>query len=253
MADNVSSKVIDKSKDEDYPFRKRVIDYRKFIKFYFIPILSVLIFLVIVVFTVVPSVVDMLEGLDEVKQLEAKSDELDKRIARLEQLQEQEQTNRAILDKVNVLIPSEQSQVVLFRQKVANLGKDQGLDVDSLRAGESILDDNNQSELETQQDQAFNLIEIPSRFSFTGRFDSFRELLRSLYAGNDFFVVSNMDLDVNSIGATNTTWKGEFDLIKYQFSEDSQTENYLEVSDFAEANATVVKFIEDNFIESSLD
>jgi len=245
MAENIGNKIVDKTKEDDYVFAKKVRDYKKLIKFYLIPIVSVLLFLVILIFTVIPNVKYMLDGLEEAKALRDKSDQLDARIERLKVLQEQQDRDKEILAKIDEIIPSERSEVVKFRQKVASTGVEQGLSVETLQAGEIIIEENDKNIINKTGN--LQLIEIPSKFSFSGNFDSFRQLFRNLYAGDDFFIISNMDLDVNNIVSRNSSWKGQFDLTKYQFSEERATQNYADVPETEPVNQEVVRFIEDNF------
>jgi Tfp pilus assembly protein PilO len=199
MAQNISNKIIDKTKEDDYVFAKKVRDYRKLLRFYIIPFVSVLIFVFLLIFTIIPNINYMIDGLDEAKELKVQSTQLDARITKLGKLKDDEERYLQILSKVNQIIPSEQSEVVKFRQKVAGFATDEGLEIQSLKAGENILDDNRNIEPENSNNQ---LIEIPSKFSFTGNFDSFRELLKKLYSGEDFFIITNMDIDVNNLNLT---------------------------------------------------
>jgi len=245
MAQNISTKIVDKTKEDDYPFAKKVRDYRKLIRFYLIPIVSVLIFLFILVFTIVPSVRHMIDGLEEGKELREESKHLDSRINRLTSMRENDARNRQILSKINQIIPSEQTEVVRFRQKVAGVGTNKGLEIDSLQAGETIVDGNNRNVVASTTN--FQLIEIPSKFGFTGGFNGFRELFRDLYAGDDFFVISHMDLNVNNMNVGLDSWEGRFDLTKYQFYEDNPTRDYADVSETEPVNQQVIRFLEENF------
>lgn len=240
---NISTKIIDKTKDDDYPFAKRVRDYRKLIRFYIIPIISVILFLAILVFGIVPNVRYMIDGFQEGQELKNESKELDARIDRLASMKQRDQDNRQLLSKINSLIPSEQSEVVRFRQKVAGIGVGKGLSVESLQAGELIIEDN-RNIIETSGSQ---LIEIPSRFGFTGLFNGFRELFRELYSGEDFFIISNMDLNVNNFNIGVDSWEGRFDLVKYQFYEEGTVNDYLNVRETEPVNQEVLRFLEDNF------
>lgn len=242
---NISTKIIDKTKDEDYPFAKKVRDYRKLVRFYIIPIISVAIFFFILLFTVVPNVRYMIDGFEEGQELKRESKELDKRIDRLSAMKQNDSENRQLLSKINQIIPSEQSEVVRFRQKVAGVGTRKGLEVDSLQAGELIVEENSENVIDSSS--GFQLIEIPSRFSFTGSFNSFRELFKELYSGEDFFVISNMDLNVNNFSFGVDSWEGRFDLTKYQFYEEGDSSDYANVPETQPVNQEVLKFLEDNF------
>lgn len=185
----------------------------------------------------------MINGLEEGKQLKKESEELDRRISLLKTLKTREEENQQILNKVNLIIPSEQSEVVKFRQKVAGLATNEGLLVESLQAGENIIDEDD-AVIENNNNQ---LIEIPSKFSFSGDFDAFRKLFLTLYEGDDFFIITNMDLDISSVGQSSGTWKGQFDLTKYQFSERQSEEDYMNISERQPVNQSVINFIEQNF------
>ena len=163
MPQNISSKFSDKRKDEDYVFAKKVRDYRKIIRFYIIPIASVLIFLTILVLTIVPNVKYMLDGLEKGKELRETSKLLDSRISRLESMRDQHDRNTQILSTVNSIIPSEQSEVVRFRQKVAGIGSGNNLQIDSLQAGETIIEERDTNVVSKTTN--FQLIEIPSKFA----------------------------------------------------------------------------------------
>lgn len=244
MAQNISNKIIDKTKEDDYVFAKKVRDYRKLLRFYIIPFVSVLIFVFLLIFTIIPNINYMIDGLDEAKELKAQSTQLDARITKLGKLKDDEERYLQILSKVNQIIPSEQSEVVKFRQKVAGFATDEGLEIQSLKAGENILDDNRDIELENSNNQ---LIEIPSKFSFTGNFDSFRELLKKLYSGEDFFIITNMDIDVNNLNLTGVNWKGQFDITKYQFSQSDLQDDFSDISESENINNGVILYIEQNF------
>lgn len=240
---NISTKIIDKRKDEDYPFAKRVRDYKKLLRFYIIPITSVSIFLFILLFTIIPNVRYMIDGFEEGKELKQESKELDTRIERLTAMQERDDANKQLLANINQIIPSEQSEVVRFRQKVAGVGTGRGLAVDSLQAGELIIGEDSVIE----STSSFELIEIPSRFAFTGSFNGFRELFRELYSGDDFFVISSMDLNVNNFGFGTDSWEGRFDLTKYQFYEEGESSDYANVPETQPVNQEVLRFLEENF------
>ena len=244
MAQNISNKIIDKTKEDDYVFAKKVRDYRKLLRFYIIPFVSVLIFVFLLIFTIIPNINYMIDGLDEAKELKVQSTQLDARITKLGKLKDDEERYLQILSKVNQIIPSEQSEVVKFRQKVAGFATDEGLEIQSLKAGENILDDNRDIELENSNNQ---LIEIPSKFSFTGNFDSFRELLKKLYSGEDFFIITNMDIDVNNLNLTGVNWKGQFDITKYQFSQSDLQDDFSDISESENINNGVILYIEQNF------
>lgn len=243
MAQNISNKIVDKRNEDDYAFAKKTRNYKKLFRFYLLPIISISIFLVILMFTIIPNVKYMINGLEEGKQLKKESEELDRRISLLKTLKTREEENQQILNKVNLIIPSEQSEVVKFRQKVAGLATNEGLLVESLQAGENIIDEDD-AVIENNNNQ---LIEIPSKFSFSGDFDAFRKLFLTLYEGDDFFIITNMDLDISSVGQSSGTWKGQFDLTKYQFSERQSEEDYMNISERQPVNQSVINFIEQNF------
>lgn len=243
MSTSIHKKVSDKRRDEEYPFIKASYKYKNIFKFYFLPIFSVVIFFLIMIFAIVPNITYMRDQLQIVRALRDESNEYDRRISALNELKKDAESYKSLLEKVNSLVPSEQSEVVKFRQRVAQNGQDNRLIVENQKTGEILVDDSNVVEKTTN----FQLIEIPSNFLFKGEFNSLREFLRTMYEGDDFFVISSMDLDIEVIRNVGSIWMGDFDLIKYQFSEDSQTSRYEEVSEFEPINQEVVKFMGDNF------
>lgn len=251
MNKSIASNVTDKREEDDYPFRRKVLDYRKFIKFYLIPIVSVLIFIILFIFTIIPNIKYMFDGLQDVNSLKDESEKFDARIAVLKTLKENEDQDRQTLGIINQLVPSENSEVVKFRQKVAQYGREKGLEVESLKAGESIINEKDKNVLlETSH---YQLIEIPSKFTFTGPFGSYRELLKTMYNGDDFFVISSMKLDVSADTRTGLLWRGDFDMIKYQFSQSSTGANYSQVPETQPINQSVVNFVRENFADSGLN
>lgn len=245
MAQSLRTKISDKTKD-DYPFAKRILDYKKFFKFYFVPIVSIVLFFIVLAFAIIPNITHLINGFEEGQKLKEDTQKLDKRIAKLRKMQEEDERNNYILSKINQIIPTDKSEVVRFRQKVANIGTNKGLSVDSLQAGEVILsEDGRKSNNESRT--GFQLTEIPSRFTFVGDFYGFRELLKELYAGDDFFIISLMELNVNNSRFDVPSWKGNFDLTKYQFYEDIETRDYSKVAESEPINKSVIRFIENNF------
>lgn len=252
MSQDISNKIIDRREDDYYPFRKRIINYGNALRFYILPISSVVIFVLIIIFAVIPNVSYMLDGLSEAQKLADESEELNRRIKRLDQLTNDIDRNKLLLEQLNNLVPTENTQVVNFRQKVAEIGERKGLEVESLKAGELIIEGPDVELINQGNSNLFSVIEIPSTFSFSGNFSSYRELLKDLYAGDDFFVVSKMDLNLTNPGSRNQNWQGEFDLIKYQFTGKTDEAKYLNVSEFSQVNQRVVKFIEENFVFGDL-
>lgn len=218
-----------------------------YLKFYALPFFSGGIFAMIILFAVLPSLQKTFRTLDEIDDLREQDTALQTRIERLETLQASASQIRVIVDRINTIVPTGQSDVVAFRERVVTSSTEESLDLDKLSSGETLL------AADAQTVPNFNIIQIPSLFSLNGEFQSFRRFLNNLYSGDDFFIVNEMTLSFAPTEAEPDLWIGKFELIKYQFFADEEfdaTATYTGVDDNAEPNAEVVNFLETRFVDA---
>lgn len=255
----VDKKIVDRTIDEEYPFRKRVVDFGKYLRFYYIPSLSILILVVIFFLAIKPNLTKMFELRDDIQKLEDKDLLLDTRLKKLKLLDEQSNDTALILAKINTIIPTEQSEVVTFRERVVGIIEFNGIRVQQVRAGENRISADSQQQVDEGSILSqFEIIEIPTTFVTSGGFSGFRNFLKELYGGNDFFVVRKMELAAGTGEDTlsQLRWSGNFELIKYQYSlsEDVNPDQvYLAIQPEEQPDEQVIKFVQENFIDNSLD
>jgi hypothetical protein len=231
-----------------------------FIKFYALPIFSAVVFFSIIFLTVIPNIRYIFTTLDEIDELRVEERHLNQRIDKLVDLRNQNAQRSELIAQINFLIPTGRSEVVRFRERVANTTEQEQLNLESVRAGETLID------TETATVAAvgdFKLIQIPSEFNMTGEFNNFRNFLLGLYDGDDFFIVDEMQLSYspgversnqfNQVQMSDPFWTGIFNLTKYQFFADENFDAdtaFGSISEDEIPNNLVIKFLEDKFISS---
>ena len=213
-------------------------------RFHFLPLLSIAFFAVILFTAVIPNVQRIFNTIDEIDVLKTRDKELNNRITKLEELREKNAQMQEIIDKINFIVPTGNSEVVKFRERIAGSASFNALGLESSKSSETLQII---SELESGN---FGIIEIPSEFNIRGIFLGFRNFLNSLYQGKDFFVVNKMGLSgIKSI--SQDEWNGEINLVKYQFFADEgfdPAEVYANVSEDEVPNPDVINFLQSRFI-----
>jgi len=213
-------------------------------RFHFLPLLSIVFFAVIVFSAVVPNINKIFATVDEIDALKVKDKDLNTRIEKFEELRKQNAQMQEIIDKINFIVPTGQSEVVKFRERIAGSATTNLVGLESSKSGETLK---TVSELESGN---FGIIEIPSEFNISGAFNGFRNFLNSLYQGEDFFVVNKMNLS-GVTSQTENRWSGDLNLVKYQFfAEEGFDPNkvYSAVSENDNPNSEVIEFLESRFI-----
>jgi hypothetical protein len=233
----------------------KAIDYSKmkiFIKFYAVPILSAAIFFGIIFFAVIPTIKGMFSTLDEVDKLKSEDKALQTRIEKLTALENENVLRKDLINTINFLIPTGNSEVVKFRDRVAKATIQQNLILQSDLIGEQILE--NTSAEKNSSIVGFNLIQIPTEFDITGKFFNFRSFLDKLYVGQDFFIVNEMKVSSAPTPENPENWSGSFTLTKYQFFADekfSGSEKFILISEDQSPDQVVIQFLEDNFLKEA--
>lgn len=234
--------------NNDLSVEKKSTDFYLFMKFYALPVASTLFFVVLIAFGALPNIKKTFSYNQQLTELKDQDAQLQKRINQLVVLQSQTAENTLILEKINEIVPTGKSEVVKFRERVANNTIQQNLSLNDSKAGENI-----NSTLVTIDN--FSLIQIPSEFNVNGRFPNMRQFLKKLYVGTDFFIVNKMNLSLAS-EQDSTDWLGNFNLTKYQFFADEgfdSQEVFANVSELTSANQEVIDFLKERFINNTLD
>lgn len=218
-------------------------------RFHFLPLLSVAFFALIIFVAVIPNVQKIFGTIDEIDSLKNKDKDLNARITRFEELKAQNTQMQAIIDKINVIVPTGNSEVVKFRDRISTTADLNKISLESSKSGETLTI---VSQLQTGN---FGIIEIPSEFNMGGPFSGFRNFLNGLYQGTDFFVVNEMALS----GVKSTTedqWQGQLNLVKYQFFTEEgfdPTQVYATISENDNPDQSVIDFLQSKFIDNVIN
>lgn len=218
-------------------------------RFHFLPLLSVAFFALIIFVAVIPNVQKIFGTIDEIDALKNKDMELNSRITRFEELKQQNIQMQAIIDKINVIVPTGNSEVVKFRDRISTTADINKITLESSKSGETL------TIVSQLQSGNFGIIEIPSEFNMSGQFIGFRNFLNGLYQGSDFFVVNEMAL--SGIKSTSEDqWQGHINLVKYQFFTEEgfdPTQVYATVSENENPDQSVIDFLQSKFISNVIN
>lgn len=221
----------------------------KSVRFYALPLISFLLFLLIVVGTVLPNISAVFYKIDEINILREKDTKLSQRLTRLANLAAQQAQRDVLLAKINEIVPTSQSQVVTFRQRVIDTAANQSVKLDSAVLGEVLIEQDSDN-TESIAPGLF-LVRIPSDFTLSGQIDGFRRFLSSLYLGEDFFVVNELNLRRLETEEGFESWSAQMNLVKYQFFTSDTfdpIQAYNSVSEQVIPSKVVVDFLQNRFL-----
>ncbi len=171
------------------------------------------------------------------QELNAKSAELEE----LRELEDNADTNRILLAKLEEIIPTKTTEVVNFERKIQGFSLDLGIKMEDVIAQEEILinsidNSGNQAVEDGLVSGNLDVYEIPVEFNLTGSSVAseavgvFRNMLNLIYNSSDFIVISEMFLDLKTtasggFGGGSTGSKMVLVLAKYQYGELPEDEN----------------------------
>ncbi len=214
-------------------------------KFYILPILSIFFLLVILLIGIYPNLKTLFGYLDEIDKMEKQSTALGTQLSKLKELNKNESRTQAYLSLIETIVPTKETEVVNFQEKIKILGTNNGLRLVESKTGETIIIP---EDLEEGEVPGVGLIEVPSQFSFQGELDDIKTFLGELNEGEDFLVINEMKLtSINSV--VSDQWTLDITFVKYQFQEMDLTENdpFSEVSEGSKPNEDVLNFIKDRY------
>jgi len=231
-------------------------DTLKEVFFYILPIFSFVVFMLILFFAIIPNISDLTQKLATIDDLKVQDKALTTRIENINKLNETAAINQDVIDKINLIVPTGQTEVTKFAGRIMTSISEHNLKYSGISSGEEVvvssgvsLDNNGNS---VEEDNTLSVRKIPSKFNIKGSFENIRKFFIQLYKGQDFFVVDSMSLVSNG----DFTWSGEISLAKYQMSESSVFDPviaYGKISEKAELNELVVNFIKTQFLNISLE
>lgn len=226
--------------------------------FYLLPVFSFLFFLIILFSAVIPNISSMNTKLDKIEALRKEEQQLNTRIAKIRELEKDAANNQEIIKKINIIVPTGNTEVVKFGERIRSTIKDNGLINTETKLGESVLvQDKNQVPTKTnknttpivQDENVLSMSEIPTKFDIKGDYENIRTFFKLMYKSDDFFIVDKMSLKKNDANA----WSGEVSLAKYQFGQSSVFDPkiaYGLISENIGLDETVMQFLQTKFIDN---
>jgi len=231
-------------------------DTMKELFFYILPIASFIFFLFVLFSAVIPTISEIGGKLDEVDKLKAEEITLNARIKKINDLDASAQKNQQIIDRINIIVPTGQTEVVKFGERIVLSLSQNFLVNEGIKLGEEVIVAKDIANLQgaatTVQDNSLSIREIPSKFDVKGNLEDIRNFFIQLYKGQDFFIVDSMSLK----NTDDISWSGEVSLAKYQFSESQvfdPIKAYTSISENAVLNELVMRFVETQFIDNQIE
>jgi len=233
-------------------------DTLKELFFYLLPIASFVFFMFILFGAVIPTINETGAKLNEIDNLRAQEKSLNLRIEKIRNLDIDAQNNQLVIDKINLIVPTGQTEVVKFGERVIYSLAQNFIRNEGIKSGEEVVvssDINNSASTNgnsSEVENSLSIRKIPSKFDINGSLEDIRKFFIQLYKGQDFFIVDSMSLkNVDDI-----TWTGEVSLAKYQFSESrvfDPLKAYTAISENASLNQLVMTFIKTQFVDNQIE
>lgn len=216
------------------------------LKEYAVPILGILVFILILSFLTIPSINNLFDSYDQKAQVESKLENTRQELKDLQNLRNENQKNRDLLERLQKIIPTSQTEVVNFVNKVEQISIDTSVSFKDAVAGERLILDNSGRASRSVDDKNLRLLQIPVNFTLNGSLENLRSLLGKIYSSDDFIVMTEMQLNnrpENEEGA-----KIELELSKYQYNKPVSESDYQEllksISYKEKPDSEVIEFIQ---------
>lgn len=246
--------------DEIKPKEFNLNDSLKELLFNILPLIGFVLFIIILFSAVIPNIQQMNAKLAEIEKLKEQDATLRDRITKIRALGEQNVKLYKILDKINEIVPTGNTQVVKFSDRIASIASANTLTNTKRNVGEMIIvsdlsgvpDPSGINKTTGNAKTDLPLSEIPVKFDISGNYNNIREFFKALYKSNDFFVVEQMSLNLGK----SDLWFGEISLVKYQMTPNKAFDPVLAyggISENAVINPEVIKFLEQKFIGNVFD
>lgn len=222
--------------------------------FYLLPIAGLLFFIFVLFNGVIPSINEMNTKLDDIEALREEDEALALRIQNILNLEKNIENTQTIIDKINYLVPTGQTEVVAFGERIIQNIQTNTLTYDALKTGElelvtsaAYLDPEVIDQL--KEDPTYlPLNQIPTEFGVKGPYEGIRSFFINMYNGPDFFVVNKMELKKTG----DNEWSGDISLAKYQFTPNNAfdpVKAYFNISEDTPLNPEVMDFLQKKFVD----
>ncbi len=222
-------------------------DYVNTVKYYYLPILILAIFFLILFIGVLPSLSTLFNNLGELDSIQNTVEQRDQKIKDLKVLEANSSQNQTYLDQIKRIAPVEKTNVVAFQTAIRNIAKSNRLTVEDSTAGEARVSNSTDTEK-----KGLELIEVPTEFNLTGKFEDIKNFLSAIYEQSDFIVIHEMEFtkDVDT-----DNWRIQVILVKYQFAEPTGDSaqfvfsQYSSISEKITPNKKVLDFLDFKYLE----
>ncbi|MBP9758166.1 hypothetical protein KBD45_00585 [Candidatus Dojkabacteria bacterium] len=197
------------------------------LKEYLVPMLGLLIFIGILMVFTIPSINDLFGTYDLRDTANNELDQKEIELKELQNLRNANKTNKDMLERLQLIIPTSQTEVVNFVNKVEQISNDTSVGFKDAVAGERLILDSAGKASTKTDDRNLRLLQIPINFTLNGTLDNLRSLLIKIYNNDDFIVMTEMQLnnrDTETDGA-----KVELELSKYQYNTPASNKDYQEL------------------------
>lgn len=244
--------VLDEIQPKDFNLSEVLRD----VLFYSLPLFSFIFFMLIFFSAVLPGIDSINTKLTEIESLESQVTTLEERIVNIQKLGESNAEIQDTIEKINSIVPTGQTEVVKFGDRISETVALHSLLNNILKTGELVVVTNETDGLEEtnleQDSSVLPLSQIPTKFDLRGSFEDIRQFFITLYQGQDFFVVEKMELN----SSESEEWYGEISLVKYQFSPSTNfdpVKAYFSISENSKINPQVLTFLEKKFIDNAFE
>jgi len=193
----------------------------KELKVYLVPILSIMGFIALLAFVSIPAIKNVYASFDEKELISSELEQKNIELRELQELSESNELNSELLDRLDRIVPTAQTEVVEFEKKVRNIAFDSVVDITDVIIGERVLIDKDKGVVsdptvpvgQVKRQPKLQLVQIPMQFDMKGSLPNFRDMLLSIYNGNDFIIISEMELENSATEDAHM----ELVLSKYQY------------------------------------
>lgn len=231
-----------------------IVSWGRVLQIFIVPVVAIVIFVAILFFFVLRGVNDAFDTLADIDRTREQISTVNDTIGQLQTLSQQKDVIDQSLALVSNLAPAEQTEVVKFQQRIAELAARYNLrNLNSQTAEYS----DNPSITGGTENPLLGIIEIPSSFSLQGKFADIQGFIAAIKTLDDFVIIGEMEIKVvGSVSPEQLTssfldWSLNITLIKYQFQQPDENNKladaYAKVPPTVKIDTDVLEFINQKY------
>jgi Tfp pilus assembly protein PilO len=228
--------------------KRRLLEVRKTVKFYLVPLVAGLIFLLVLSGLIIPRVEQIFASLETISKSDSEIADYDEKLSSLSALTQKDDQIKGQLAVINSTAPSGTTEVVKFRDTITEMIRSYNLEIKIQQLSETNL------EPTTVEDSklaggSITLQELPFNFEVSGVYSNILGFINSLSSIDEFVVVREMELSSAQSGDDESLriWNLKLKIDKYQFKTEDQTkldEVYRNIPPTAKISERILKYIE---------